>query len=160
MTILRAVGCAALVTLAAPAIARAQEPSGIVGYIAFTDPSTNERWIPKTPDGAVIGYPAAIVVVFRSKSDGREQRVRVENVGPTVTFPNAMKYEITFSHSDFADPPNELHGTGPTGARGIQYNFDRWRFDRVEAEPYRMFSGGRETRVPLNRRGTPFPDLR
>jgi hypothetical protein len=161
MRIVRAFACFTLLGITAPFVAHAQEPSGIVSYIAFTDPGTNERWIPKTADGAVIGYPVAIVVIFRSKTDGRESRVRVENPGPTVVFADAAKYEITFTHSDYADPPILLgRSAGSSGPRQVQFHYDRWRFDRVEIEPWRLFSGGRETRVPLNRRGSPFPDLR
>ena len=108
---LRALACGFLLALcAAPVLAVAQEPSGVVGYIAFIDPQTGQRWIPKGETGALQGYPREISVA----------------------------------------------GGGP---RQIQFHFDRWRYDRVEAGPWRLFSGGRETPVPLTRRASPFPDL-
>jgi hypothetical protein len=132
----------------------------VVGYIAFIDPQTGQRWIPKGETGALQGYPREISVVFRSKADGREHRVNIENWAGNVVFRDAVKYEIAFTHSDFSETPALLGRSGAGGGpRQIQFHFDRWRYDRVEAGPWRLFSGGRETPVPLTRRASPFPDL-
>src|SRR6266496_3481235 len=119
--ILRALACVTLLNLAAPAVALAQEPSGVVGYIAFTDPRTNERWIPINDAGNLMGYPGLITVVFRSKTDGREHRVSIENWAGTMRLRDAIKYEITFTHSDFAtDTPPMLLESREAGSRPRQ----------------------------------------
>ena len=142
-------------------VLHAQEPSGVVGYIAFVDPATGERWIPKGEGGTVRGYPREIAVIFRNRADNREHRVAIENWAGNMTFADSVKYEITFTGTPIDTPPIWLRRTGEGGGpMQVQVNFERWRFDRVEAGPWRMFEGGRETTVPLTRRASPFPGLR
>ena len=139
--------------LAAPA--HAQDPSGVYGYIAFTDPATGARWIPDR------GYPAEIAVVFRAVAGGREHRASLENQGCSVRFANACMYEIRFDYTEFDSLPTVLAISGAsTGPRQIQYNPRTWRYDRVEVGPWRFPFGPSSAPIPVTRRTSPYSDLR
>jgi len=141
--------------------AYAQRPSGVVGYIAFIDPATGERWSPRSAEGAVLGAPRQLVFTFRS-GDGREQRVAIEDWAGSQVLPDAVKYEVEFHHHPIFDPTWLRPSAGARPApMQIHFNFERWTYVSVEAGPWRLLSSeGRETSVPLARRATPFPDLR
>ncbi|HEY7481980.1 MAG TPA: hypothetical protein VH680_15805 [Gemmatimonadales bacterium] len=155
---MRTVGLLVLVGLAqagtVPSVS-AQDPSGVYGYIAFTDPASGTRWVPDR------GYPAEIAVVFRSVADGREHRASFINPGCQARFPTACMYEIAFNYTDVETTPTALaRSGGATGPSQIQYNPRSWRYDRVEVGPWRFAFGTTSEPLPLSRRATPYADLR
>ncbi|HEY8243810.1 MAG TPA: hypothetical protein VII68_10140 [Casimicrobiaceae bacterium] len=139
--------------LASPAFA--QDPSGVYGYIAFTDPATGARWLPDR------GYPAEIAVVFRAVAGGREHRTSFENQGCIARFPTACMYEIRFNYTEVDTLPTALATSGAsTGPRQVQYNPRNWRYDRVEVGPWRFAFGPSSAPIPITRRASPYSDLR
>jgi hypothetical protein len=71
----------------------------------------------------------------------------------TIRSASAQDPSGVYGYIAFIDPA--------TGAPSqIQYNPRTWRYDRVEVGPWRFAFGTSSEPLPVNRRATPYPDLR
>ena len=147
---------------------KSSEPSGVFGWVAITDSSTGRHWVPdnpKTQHTSKVGYPGKLTIYFIENTSGAAAAVRTHRVdmhaggpfdmnGPRLH--NAWYYSVTFEHlTNMTGNPREA------GTHKVQYNPNKWRFQKVEVATYmNQWPDGRvDWTVSFNRRASPFPDL-
>lgn len=147
-----------------PLAPRPPEPAGVFGWIAITDPTTGEPWLPKsyeTDPPTVRGYPGSVEVHFVAIATGERHSVSIFGGGLAIVADrerNAWRYAVPFIHVATASGNPYLRGTS------ISYNPALWRYDRHEMAEYRWTEQRPgSTRVlwsvPFAPRATPFERL-
>jgi hypothetical protein len=156
-----------------PAFPDGPEPSRIYGYVAFVDPTTGTKWIPKVPDhptadfaqsgvmtvrfvnpaGQTLDYRHQELMYVARTADGTNQLVSVNNGG------FAWCYDIEL-HPDLSEgSPRSGHTSSYGHGDAIYYNSDQWRFLEVASVDDAWVGPPGTPTIPFTRRSQPFPDL-